>query len=205
MKRNTKLNYLIKIALFGAIAGVIMMIEAPLAIFPSFLKIDLGDIPAVIGSLVLGPIAGILIQGIKVIMHTLLKGTTSFGIGELASFLIGIAYVIPVGLIYKKFNKSFKSAIFGMIVGCVSLVMVGALANHFLLLPFYARVYGLSIDGILDMSRQVPIFGKLMISEWTFILYGITPFNIFKGIVITIVTSLIYKFVVPPLSASNDN
>jgi len=105
---SQKLNTqsIIKVALLAAIGRILMFMEFPLPIFPSFLKIDISDIPAVIGTLSLGPTAGVVIELIKNILK-LLTGTSSMGIGELANFVVGAAYILPLGIIYNK-DKSVK-------------------------------------------------------------------------------------------------
>lgn len=198
MSRKTNLNYLIKIALIGAIAGIIMLLKTPLAIFPNYLEIDISDVPAVIGAFVLGPVAGILIEAVKIGVNLILTGTKTVGIGELANFLIGVSFVLPAGLIYKK-GKTINSAIIGMIVGAISMVIAGALLNYFVLLPFYAKAYNMRVMDFVEMAQILPVFGKLINSKWDLIIFGISTFNIVKGAVITIATAIMYKFIVPPL------
>lgn len=198
MNRKTNLNKLIKISLFGAIAGILMLIQTPLAIFPTFLQIDISDVPAIIGALVLGPVAGVLIQAVKIGINLILTGTKTVGIGEFANFLIGSSFVIPVGLVFKK-RKTFNGAFIGMIFGSISMVFIGAVFNYFVLLPFYAKAYNVDVMYFVEISQNLPIFGKFMKSELDFVIYGVSTFNIFKSIVLVSIVSGIYKFVIPPL------
>lgn len=198
MERKTQLNFMIKIALLGALGGALMLIKAPLAIFPSFLTIDLSDIPAIIGALVLGPLAGVLVEVMKILINFILNGSFTGGVGELANVLIGISLVLPIGLIYKK-HSHVKGAIIGGIVGTISMTVMGALLNYFVLLPLYANLMGMEVMDFVYQAEQIKIFGGLMNTEWDLVLYGITPFNIFKGVLLTTVTALIYRFVIPPL------
>lgn len=198
MERKSQLNYLIKVALLSAVAGVLMLIEAPLAIFPEFLKLDISDFPAIIGAIVMGPVAGVLIELIKVLLNFILNGTVTGGVGELANFLIGVSLVVPVGLIYKK-HSNVKGAVIGGIIGTVCMAIMGGALNMYVLLPLYARLFGMEVMGFVEMAQNLPFFGQFMHSEWDFILFSIIPFNLVKGILLTVITGATYKFVIPPL------
>ena len=62
---NTKLSKMIKISLLGAIAVVLMFIEFP--VLPAFpwLKMDLSELPVLMGAFAFGPVAGIVVEGIE--------------------------------------------------------------------------------------------------------------------------------------------
>ncbi len=195
MERKSQLNYLIKIALFGAVSGVLMLIEAPLAIFPEFLKIDISDLPAVIGAIVMGPLAGALVEVVKILLNFILNGTITGGIGELANLMIGVSLVVPIGLVHKKI-KSVKGAVIGSLLGVVCMSLIGAFMNYTVLLPMYGRLFYMDFVAI---GQELPFFGQYINSLWDFVLYSIIPFNLLKGILVTIITGIIYKFVVPPL------
>ncbi len=99
--KNSKLNKLVKISVLGTIGFLLMFIEIPIPIFPEFLKIDISDIPALVGGFALGPVAGILIEFMKNILHGIFKGSTVF-VGEIANFLVGSVLVGISAYIYKK-------------------------------------------------------------------------------------------------------
>lgn len=120
--QNKILNKMIKISLLAVIAFLLMLIEIALPIFPSFLKIDLSDLPVLIGSFVLGPIAGVTIELIKNIIHLLMLGSTG-GIGELANFVVGGTFAAVAGFIYSK-NKTNVGAIIGLVVGVLAMTLV---------------------------------------------------------------------------------
>ena len=185
MNYTSNLNKLIKISLMGVIAFVIMFLEFAIPIFPSFLKIDISDIPAIITGFALGPIAGVAVELVKNILH--LFRTSTGGIGELANFLVGSAFVLPAAYLYSK-KKDKKTAIIGMIVGIASMAVVGALANYYILLPFYSNF--MPIEAVVGMAAAV---NSLVVDVKTLILYAIIPFNVVKGIVITLLTIPIYK------------
>lgn len=191
MQRNSNkylsVSMMAKISLFSVMAFILMQIEFPVPLFPGFLKIDLSDLPALIAGLALGPIAGVLIELFKNLMHLL--QTSTQGVGELANFIVGSALVLPAGYIYKK-NKTKKSAIIGLIVGTFSMGIFGTLANYFIIIPFYSKVMMLPIETIVKMGTVV---NAHIVDLKTLLLFGVFPFNIFKGIILSVITLIVYK------------
>lgn len=183
--RNSKTNTLVKTSMLSVIAFVLMMLESQLPFFPEFLKLDLSDLPALIAGLALGPLAGVAVEAIKNILHLLM--TTTGGVGELANFVVGSSLVAPAAFIYQR-RKSKSTAMAGLAVGVVVMACVGALANYFVLLPFYSTFFPL--EAIIAMSAKANPAIKDMGS---LILYGIVPFNLFKGLVLSVLTLAIYK------------
>ncbi len=185
--KKFNINYLTKVAMLTAIAVVLMYLELPLPIFPAFLKIDLSDLPALLGGFALGPLAAVIIQLLKNIIHFIVKNDGTGGIGNLANFLVGCALAVPAAIIYLK-HKKLKFAIIGMVVGIFSLVAVAALANYFLLWPLYVKLIG--FDALVGMSSEA---NDKINSLGTYILYAIVPFNAIKGIIVCVITGFIYK------------
>lgn len=192
MNKSTPLNKLIKVALLSAIAYILMFAELALPIFPNFLKLDVSDLPAIIGALALGPIYGVAVELIKNLLH--LMQTTSGGVGELANFLVGTALIVPAGLIYQV-KRTKLGAGLGLGIGVLTMALMGALANYYILLPFYQSM--MPIEAIIEWASAV---NSNITSLWTLILYAIVPFNLFKGALISIVTMLIYKPISPLLT-----
>ncbi len=184
-KTSSKTNTLVKTSMLSVIAFVLMMLESQIPFFPEFLKIDLSDLPALIAGLAMGPLAGVSVEAVKNILHLLM--TTTGGIGELANFVIGSSFVIPAALIYRH-KKNKVTALIGLVVGVAVMSLTGALANYYVLLPFYSTF--MPIDAIIAMSAKAnPAIKDL----WSLILYGIVPFNIFKGLVLSVLTLAVYK------------
>lgn len=193
-KRGTmsKTNILTKTAILSSIAFIVMLFELPIPFFPAFLKLDFSDIPALIGAFAINPLVGVLIQLIKNILHLVIKTSTG-GVGELGNFIVGGTFVFVAGAIYH-INKSKKMAIAGCLVATFAMAAVGALFNTYVLIPFYANI--MPIDVIISMGSAVT---SKIHDIPTLVLYGVTPFNIFKGLVISGVTILIYKKIKPLL------
>lgn len=183
---------LTKIAVLSVIAYLIMFLEIPVMFFPGFLKIDLSDIPALIGAFAMGPAAGIMIELIKNILHFITKTTTG-GVGELANFLVGTALIVPAAIAYRQY-QSKKAAIVGLIIGTMVMGIAGGLANYYILLPFYAKI--MPMEQIIAWSAAA---NGAIVDMKTLIFYAIIPFNILKGIVVAVITSMLYKKLSPIL------
>lgn len=186
-KKLLNIKNMTKISILSVIAFILMQLEFPVPIFPSFLQIDLSDLPALVGGFALGPVVGILIVLFKNLMH--LIQTSTSGVGELANFLVGIALVAPASLIYYR-NKTKKNAIIGLFIGTIAMGIMGGLANYYILLPFYANVLKFPIDAIVEMGN---IVNSNIVDLNSLIIYAIIPFNILKGIMLSVITMLIYK------------
>lgn len=185
--------YITRIAILSALAFVIMFAEFPIPLFPVFLHIDFSDIPALLAAFALGPWSGAMVELIKNLIHLMI--TKTVGIGELANFIVGAAYVIPAGYVYKAM-KNKKGALYGLIAGTVSMGIVASIFNYFVLLPLYATVLHFPIDAIVGMGTEA---NGAIVSVKSLVAYGILPFNLIKGIVVSIVVLLIYKKLSPLL------
>ena len=190
-KKKYSVNTMTKVSILSVIAFIVMFIEAPIFIFPGFLKIDLSDVPALIAGFSLGPAAGIAVELLKNLLHLL--RTSTGGVGEVANFVIGAALVAPAAIVYSR-KKDRIGALTGLSIGIVAMSIVGALANYFVLIPFYQNF--MPLDAIIGMSAAA---NGAIVDIKTLILYGIIPFNLFKGLVVAVVTMLLYKRISPLL------
>ncbi len=177
-----------RIAILAAAASILFLIEIPIV---AFYKLDLSNIPVLLGAFSMGPVPGIVILAIKSAIGLL--HSSSAGVGELADFVMGAALVLPAAMIYHQ-NKSRKNAIIGMAVGTVCMVVVGVLMNKWVMLPFYMGAFHMDMDGIIKAAKVSGVD-----SEWKLLLMVTGPFNLLKGVVLSIVTALIYKPLSPIL------
>jgi len=168
-------------------AVVLMYLEVALPFMPPFLKFDFSEIPVLIGSFVLGPVYGVVIELLKNLIH--LPVTATSGIGEMSNFLTGSIYVFSAGFIYSKL-RTRKGAIVSMLIATAMLALVAIPLNYFVTLPLYASVLGFTTEAVVGMSSAV---NSLIKDKWTLILWGFVPFNLFKGIVVAFITFWIYK------------
>jgi len=195
LKQRSSAKIVAKVGVLGAVATLLMLLDFPLWFAPSFYKLDFSEVPVLIGAFALGPLAGAMIELVKILLNFVLNGTDTGGIGEFGNLLVGLSFIVPAGFIYKKF-KTFKSAILGMLVGTISLAVTGAFLNYFLLLPVYSKIYGAPIQAFIDMAK---VLNPAITDLKTFIMYAVVPFNIFKGMVTSAMVILIYKKLSPIL------
>ncbi|MBE6083121.1 MAG: ECF transporter S component [Tissierellaceae bacterium] len=192
-KINTKV--LVKVGILSAISFLLMIAEFPLWFAPGFLKMDLSEIPALLGAFALGPVAGILIEFMKNVLFIAIRGSNSMMVGEIANFIVGSIFVYISGIVYVK-NKSRKNAIIGMILGTIAMTVFMSIANYYVMIPFYAKLYGMNLDSIVSMGTAL----NSNITDFkSLIAYSIVPFNLFKGAVVTLITVLLYKRLSPIL------
>lgn len=192
--RRIRTDWLAKVAMLGAIGGILMFLELTIPFVPPFLKLDFSDIPAFLAGFALGPTAGIAVVFIRNMIHFLF-GTWSRGVGELANFIIGVSFVLPASLIYAR-RKNKKNAMIGMIIGVLTMTAFAALANYFFLIPFYAVILGIPVGAIVEMSTAINV---AIVDLKTLVIWGITPFNLFKGAMNILIMLLIYKRLSPIL------
>lgn len=185
--RKTNTKKLVYIGLLAAVATVLMYLELPLTflMMPPFLKLDLSGVPTMIGTFMFGPVAGIFISLVKDLIHLLSSSTG--GVGELSDFLIYTAFSLCAGFVYR-YKKDKKGALLSCVAGTAAITVVGALTNKFLIIPFYSKI--MPIDAIVSACSAV---NPLINSIDAYILFGAAPFNLIKGLIISLVTFLVYK------------
>ena len=169
-ENSLRTKFIVRVAMLGALAFIIMLIEFPL--FAEFLKLDFSDIVAMIGGITMGPLAAVAIQFIKNLLKVVIISRTA-GIGELANLIVGVAYVLPATIIYHKV-KSNKGLSMGLIAGGLTMVVIACLTNFFVLLPLY-----------WSFLSQEPM---TIASRWGYIQAIILPFNVVKAVLVSIVT-----------------
>lgn len=181
-----------QIAMLGAVAGVLMNFEFPLPFLaPPFYQVDFSEIPVLVGAFAMGPLAGVMVELVKVLIHLVTKGTTTAMVGDIANFLVGCAFVVPAGLIYRfHYVKSRKHAVIGMAVGTVLTTILACIINAFVLLPAYGKAFGMPIEAFIEMGGAV---NGAVNSLLSFVVLITAPFNLFKFTVISIVVFFIYK------------
>lgn len=193
VKTKNKIRMMAQIGMLSAIAVVLMLFEIPLPFAPSFYEIDFSEVPVLIGSLAMGPLAGAAIELVKILLNFAINGTTTAGVGELANFLIGCAMVVPAAWIYKK-KHTRTGAIVGMVTGTLFMAFVGCFLNAFVLLPTYAKAFGMPIDALVGMGTAV---NSHITSLTTFVIFAVAPFNLLKGFLVSLIVFLIYKKISP--------
>lgn len=181
-----------RIGVLGAIAAVLFYFpEIP--IIPPIFKLDFSTLPALLAGFSMGPVSGLLVVLIK--DATGLMHSSSMGVGELADLLMSGVFVVAASLVYAR-RRSFKGALLGMLLGIVLMTLVGTLANYYIMIPFYVSAFKMSNEAIIGMvAGTIPAVDSL----WKLILFATVPFNLLKGVVLCLVTMLIYKRLSPLL------
>lgn len=193
IRTHTSIKTMAKIGMLSAISVVVMLFEIPLFFAPSFYKIDLSEVVVLIGTFSLGIVPGITIEFIKVLLNLLLNGTITGGIGELANFIIGCAFLVPAGLFYRH-RSTRKSAVIGLATGTLCMTIIGGLLNLFILLPVYTKV--MPLEAIISMANAL---NSSITDLKSLVLFATTPFNLLKGVLSSVIIILIYKKLSPLL------
>lgn len=190
-----KLRKLCTIAILSAIAAIVMLFEIPLWFAPSFYELDLSEVVVLIGGFALGPVSAVIIEFLKIAINTLINGSTTAYVGELANFVVGCFFVLPATIIYRV-KKSKKSAVIGMASGTIILTVAGSLMNLYVLLPMYSYFYKMPIEAFVEMGTKL---NSAITDVKTLVLFATAPFNILKGAVSSVITLLLYKKISPIL------
>lgn len=190
MKKTMSIQVIARIAVLTALASILFMIEIPVV---AFYKLDLSNLPVLLGAFAMGPVAGTIILALKSFIG--MMHSTSMYIGELADFIMGAAIVLPAAWIYRR-RKSRKTALLGMTVGTVCMIIVAVLVNWLIMIPFYMNAYGMPMEAVIGMATAVLPFVD---TEIELLMFVTAPFNLLKGIVLSALTYVLYKHLSPLL------
>ena len=176
-RKNSKIQKMVKIGILGAIGYVLMILNFPFPGFPAFLQIDFSDVPALIAALVMGPMAGIMVELLKNILDFMMTGSdTGIPVGHFANFIGGVSFILPVYYLYKKTGTK-KGMILGLIGGTIILAGFMSVMNYYVLLPLYSKLLNWNMSGPEIRA---------------YITAAIIPFNLIKGSIIAVVFLLLF-------------
>ena len=194
-KQFSNTHYISYTAIFSAISGVLMLVEIPLFFAPGFYKLDISEMPVLICTFYLGPVAGVTAELLKVMVKLLIKGTSTAFVGDFANFVVGCSFILPASIIYHA-RPGRKTALIGMGVGTLVLTVFGSLFNGFYLIPKFAVLFGMPMDAIVAMGTKV---NAAITDVWTLVAFAVVPFNLVKGVAVSALTFLLYKRISPIL------
>ncbi len=177
------------VGLMGAVSAVLMLFRFPLPFMPPFMSFDLSGIMEMLGGFMFGPFAAVCIIIVKILLQVVIQGSFSLGTGELQNFILSSCYVLPALFIYHR-NKTKKTAAAGMALSTVFVAIVAILTNLYLIIPFYVKLFGMTMEEIIGMCTAV---NPAMKDAMTMAAFGILPFNLIKYGVTSIVTFIVYK------------
>lgn len=189
-------KYVAVVSVSAALAGLLMLLELPLPFLaPGFYKLDLSELPVMICSFYLGPMAGVLTEFLKILIKLIFKATSTAFVGELANFAVGCAFVLPAAMVYHR-KKTRTTALLGLLTGTVVLTAFGSFFNAVYLLPAFSALYGMPLDVIIGMGTEI---NAHITGVTSFVMLAVAPLNLIKGLVISVLTLLLYKRIQPIL------
>lgn len=192
MNKKVSTKLIARVGVLSAVAAVLYLLPG-IPIIPPIYKLDFSNAPVLLGGFSLGCIPGLLILIIKDLIG--LFNSSSMGVGELADFMTGATMMLCAVLIYKK-NRTLKGALIGLVTGIVATVLVSALVNYYIMVPFYVSAFHMSEEAIVGMiGKVIPAVDTLP----KLILLATMPFNLLKCVIITLITFLLYKRISPLL------
>ena len=197
LHRPSKARFVTIVGICAALAAVLYTLDFPLPFLaPDFYKLDFSELPVILCGFYLGPTAAVTCEAIKIVLKLLLKGTTTAFVGDLANFVVGCSFVIPAVILYH-IHKTRKWAVWGLVAGTLVMTVFGSFFNAVYLLPKFAQLYFGS-----DLSRIIAMGGAVnpaISSVTTFVVLAVAPLNLIKGVLISVLTLLLYKRVARPL------
>ncbi len=196
MRQVTPARRITIIAVCSAIATILHILDFPLLfIAPEFYKLDFSELPVLLCGFYLGPSAAVACEGVKILLKLLIKSTSTAYVGDFANFVVGCSFALPATIWYH-IHKSKHSAVIGLILGTLSMAVLGSAFNAVYLLPKFSQLFGLPLDAIIAMGAK--IHGSIH-SVPTFVMFCVAPLNVIKGVMVSIPTMLLYKRVARPL------
>ena len=186
-KQSTKIRTVTGTAMLTAVAVGLQYIEISIPIMPSFIKLDFSDLPELIGAFAYGPLAGVLIALLKNLIH--MAVSQSGFVGELSNFLLGASFSLVAGLIYK--HKKTKGEAASLVMALISVPF-----NYFVIYPLYYNVLGFPQAAVLQMYQIILPKTKSILQA---LLIFNLPFTFVKGLIVSIITMIIYKPLSPIL------
>ena len=198
MKRANVRNLTVT-AILAAVATVLMFFNIPIPLMPSFIKLDFSELPALLASFALGPVSGATVCLVKNVVNLFIDGFETAGVGELSNFLLGCAFVVPAGVIYKKW-KTKKGAMAASLVGALAMALLSVATNFYITYPAYVNLMGLPLEAILGMYHVInPAVGTEPTNQnllQALLMFNM-PFTFFKGMLSVFITFIIYKPLAP--------
>ncbi|MGM9589095.1 MAG: ECF transporter S component [Faecousia sp.] len=195
-RRVSRARYVSIVGICAAIAAILHVLDFPLLfIAPEFYKLDFSELPVLLCGFYLGPAATVACEGVKILLKLVVKGTSTAFVGDFANFVVGCSFVLPATIFYHA-HKSKHSAIIGLVLGTLSMTILGSAFNAIYLLPKFSQLFGLPLETIIGMGAA--IHGSIN-SVTTFVMLCVAPLNLLKGTVVSILTMLLYKRVARPL------
>lgn len=190
-KTTYRTHRLVTCAMLGAVASILMFFNFNVPLMPSFIKMDFSELPALLAAYSYGPVAGVTVCLIKNLVN--LMSSSTGGVGELSNFMLGCMFVVPAGMVYKKF-RSQKGAFAGALLGAVSMAVFSVITNYYIVYPVYTAFMPMEV--IMGMYQAIlPSVNSL----WQALIIFNMPFTFIKGVLNLLMCMFIYKPLSPLL------
>jgi len=177
------------IGMLSAIAFLLMYLDFSVPFMPTFIKMDISELPALIGSFAMGPVEGIIICLVKNLLH--LMKTTTGGVGELSNFILGASFTGVAGAFYKKM-KTKKGALIGSLIGAFAMAVISVITNYYIVYPIYTNF--MPMEAIIGAYQAILPSADSLIK--CLLIFNM-PFTFVKGMLSVLITFLIYKRISP--------
>ncbi|KRN29437.1 membrane protein [Lactobacillus selangorensis] len=179
--QQTNTRRLIGIAMMAACSYVLLFLAFPILPLFSWLKVDFSDVVVLISTFLYGPWGGIITAFLRSLLYFITSGANlpAF-IGDAAGFIASVVYVLPIYWLFKR-RPNWQGRFTGYVLGTISLTVVMSLLNYWLITPLYMQVIGLKLG--MPLAK--------------YILFGVAPFNLVKGILVAVVFAILYVRLVP--------
>lgn len=183
---NNKVQKMVSIAMLAAVGTVLQFVAFPIIPMFSFLKIDFSDIPILIGMFLFGPFAGIITALLRSLLHLFFTGLSPQNmVGDASVFLASTIFTLPIFYFFTKGNHQRFSRGVGIVTGILALTVFMSVANYFVITPIYLQLYGVTADQFLGTSLA------------SYIAIGIVPFNLIKGVLVSVVFLVLHAKLLP--------
>ena len=180
---------LVFVGVLGAVSFVLMMINFSVPFAPAFLKFDIAELPALFAGFFMGPVAGFVVIIVKILLKLVIQGTDTAFVGEFSNLAGSAVFVLIAAFIYKK-NRTKKGAVIGMLASSIAVSVLFIFINAYVMFPLYSELYGMPMEAIIGMGSAI---NPAIRDMTTMMLFSVFPFNLFKHIVTSLLTFLVYK------------
>lgn len=189
MKKRNVTTKIAFVGMLGALSFVLMLFNFPLPFAPSFLKFDIAEMPALFAGFFMGPLSGLEVVIVKLVLKIAIQGTDTAFVGELMNLAGSATFVMLASVIYQK-NRTKKGAVISMIVSSVTVSVLFIFLNAYVAFPMYSRLYGMPMEAIIGMGSAV---NPHITNMTTLMLFSVFPFNLVKHAFTDVITFLLYK------------
>ena len=187
--RKTNIKNIVMTGMLGALSTILMLLEISVPFAPTFVKFDFSELPVIIGGFLMGPVYGVMVAAIKILLNFVFNGTTTAGIGELANFLGSVMYVLPASIIYYR-KKTKKVAKVSLAIATIFVSIMMVLANAYVIFPLYITALQIPKDAIIGMATAT---NPLVTDMFSMMLFSVLPFNLLKYGIVSVIAFLVYK------------